>query len=157
MMLALFVTSCRTVKEETMMKMKTDTITNKSDTVVEERQKLVAIPGETVTLKMATADLKKLPTGAGYSTKKGHVSINVTMKGDSVVVAANTDSIQQVCESYKRTIANLRSAASKEQVKQSTEKHSIGIISAIKWFFIGLLAGVGITILYKPIKKLVIK
>ena len=122
---------------------------------VEVTTQPVTVPRSTATLTIAADSLRRLPDGAGYSAHSGQAGLSVrgarNEKGETVIVVeATCDSLQLQCERYERTIRELRSSREtgvkelqefRESQSREEKKSSNGILTAVKWLSIGILAG----------------
>lgn len=60
-----------------------------------------AVRGDSVSLRVATADLMKLPEGASWTKSLGRTHVRVSLRGDSVDVEARTDSLERTVRRYE--------------------------------------------------------
>jgi hypothetical protein len=97
--------------------------------------------------------LLNLPADASFTGKNGRANVAVQKDGDSIRIVASCDSLQALCEYYEREITRIRGDTS--DFKSEVEKEvTTGIQSPFKWFSIGLIAGIVITIILSiKIKK----
>lgn len=121
------------------------------------RQEAVTVPESRVTVTIVKDSLLRLPEGASWSGRNGQANVKVQRKAatdgkpEVIVVEATCDSLQLLCERYEQTIATQKRAidaladagyrlyaAQREELK---EKPPNGIGTALKWLFIGIVAG----------------
>lgn len=138
--------------------------------VVEKRVKPVTVAQSEVTLTISVDSLRSLPQGASYSRKSGQASVKVVReagtsdKPERIYVYATCDSLQVQCESYERTIRNMRAVYSEEiaalraQVdartsdsQRETHKDSVGML--LKRLLISILTAIVFIGIYCYIKK----
>lgn len=80
----------------------------------------LTVPKSEVSLAISPDSLHSLPPGASYSGRNGQASVKVMLKAatatepEKIYVYATCDSLQLQCESYERTIRNLRAVYSEE-------------------------------------------
>lgn len=123
-----------------------------------------------VMLTISVDSLRSLPQGASYSRKSGQASVKVVReagtsdKPERIYVYATCDSLQVQCESYERTIRNMRAVYSEEiaalraQVdaktsdsQRETHKDSVGML--LKRLLISILTAIVFIGIYCYIKK----
>ncbi|MBR4926417.1 MAG: hypothetical protein IKZ61_11845 [Prevotella sp.] len=120
-----------------------------------------------MSLTIATDSLRRLPSGASYSERSGQASVKVTRlpatstTPERIYVYASCDSLALQCERYERQIRSMRSewaerlnemqdlAATASQHTEQVEKPSNVVLTAFKWYFIGLVSGIIATILFR--------
>lgn len=122
------------------------------------------MPKSEVKLTIATDSLRKLPVGAVWREHSGQASVEVSRKAatatepERIVVYASCDSLLLQCERYERQIRNLRfvnsellsdiqSSRSSSQNKEVAEKSANGVVTPLKCFFFGIIAGILITVI----------
>lgn len=108
-----------------------------------------SIPRSEVRLEIPIDSIRTLPTQAAYVAKSGQASAMVQRNADVIVVTSVCDSIQQQCAYYERLSSTYRTKLEEMQAKQTVvnEKPPDGIGKAIKWFIVGVVAGIVLTIL----------
>ena len=89
-LLALLGVSCSVRKTSQTSVSSSDSLTER----IEVRQHPVTLPAETTSLKLPMPTLQTLPEGAGYYVRKGRLTLTATRRGDSLELAATTDSTQ---------------------------------------------------------------
>ena len=132
--------------------------------VTEIRTEAVRVPKSEVKLTIATDSLRKLPVGAVWREHSGQASVEVSRKAatatepERIVVYASCDSLLLQCERYERQIRNLRfvnsellsdiqSSRSSSQNKEVAENAANGVVTPLKCFFFGIIAGILITVI----------
>jgi len=134
--------------------------------VVETWQTPVKVPMSAVSLTLSMDSLRLLPSGAGYTARKGQANVKVTRRAptekepEQIVIEAGCDSLELVCAKYAKTISTLKrqlkiasdsKAEHKEEAKESTGN---GFLVRLKYFLAGLLAGViGIVFTFIKLKR----
>jgi hypothetical protein len=100
-----------------------------------------------VNLKVPIQSLLNLPDDAAFTGKNGRANVAVKVQGDTIVVEAKCDSLQALCEYYERELTRIRGDTS-DYKSEVEEEVTTGIQSPFKWFSIGFVAGVIITIIF---------
>jgi len=117
-----------------------------------------------VSLTIPLDSLRRLPTGASYTGREGRTNVTVSRiaptntNPESIHVAAISDSVQVMCESYERTIRNLhidygeqlsglkiQLEAARQEIEELKEKPPNAIGMSFKWLLYGILGGILIT------------
>lgn len=126
----------------------------------------VKVPMSAVSLTLSMDSLRRLPSGAGYTARKGQANVKVTRRAptekepEQLVIEAGCDSLELVCAGYAKTISTLKrqlkearksNSELREETKESTGN---GFLMRLKYFLAGLLAGViGIVYTFIKLKK----
>ena len=126
----------------------------------------VKVPMSVVSLTLSMDSLRRLPSGAGYTARKGQANVKVTRRAptekepEQIVIEAGCDSLELVCARYAKTISNLKrqlkivsdsKAEHKEEAKECT---SNSFLIRLKCFCAGLLSGIiGIVLTFLKLKK----
>ena len=140
--------------------------------LVEVRTVPLRVPKSEVSLTIATDSLRSLPPGASYSDRNGQASVKVSRlaatptEPEYLYVYASCDSLELQCERYERSIRTLHQdyadllseacrsfAATASQHSEQKEKPPNGVLTALEWYFYGLLSGILATIIFIKLKK----
>ena len=115
--------------------------------IINERyEKLpIRIPESKVNLQIPALNLPKLPQGASYSDKQGQANVKVRVENDTVYIEASCDEIIAEMERMEREIYYLKDTA--ESLLEEKKPPEIGIKTVIKWFSVGFLLGIIITVI----------
>lgn len=106
------------------------------------------MPASLVQMTMPISTLPDLPDGAAYTEKQGNATASVKRKGDSLIVTASCDSLQQLVYQLEEGLHRARDET--EQVKIEERP----IQSPFKWYVYGVITGfVVMAILVVIIKK----
>lgn len=125
------------------------------------------VPKSEVSLTIATDSLRSLPPGASYSDRNGQASVKVSRlaatptEPEYLYVYASCDSLELQCERYERSIRTLHHdyadllseacrsfAATASQHSEQKEKPPNGVLTALKWYFYGLLSGIILSVVF---------
>lgn len=127
--------------------------------VVETWQTPVKVPMSAVSLTLSMDSLRLLPSGAGYTARKGQANVKVTRRAptekepEQLVIEASCDSLELVCAGYSKTISTLKRQLkevnkSNSELKEAEEETSKNtFFKRLKYFFTGLLSGIVATVL----------
>lgn len=127
--------------------------------VVETWQTPVKVPMSAVSLTLSMDSLRLLPSGAGYTARKGQANVKVMRipptanEPEQLVIEAGCDSLELVCASYSKTISTLKRQLkevnkSNSELKEAEEETSKNtFFKRLKYFFTGLLSGIVATVL----------
>lgn len=141
MILVLSVTSCRSTKQNTTVSITDSLLWNRKVSV-----SLVTIPTEIAELRLPMDTLRSLPEGAVYTHRTGRATVSAEMKGDTVLITAQCDSIQQVVYNLEEELRSTR--------EELVQKEKTVSESRTTYFMYGLLTGALIvTIILLFIKK----
>lgn len=114
---------------------------------------MAGLPASALTLKIPVPDLLALPAGASYHGKNGQAGVDVTSRGDTLVVTSTCDSLQRLVLWYEEELTRIRGETKSEISNdvQTVEKRPPNRMRTfITGVLAGLLAGVLLTIkLYK--------
>ena len=104
-----------------------------------------------VTLAIPADSILMLPSEASFTGKSGRANVEVSRKGNTIVVRASCDSLQVRLEYYERQSATYREAYERLQslFEEERERRS----NPVKTFFAGVGIGIAITILATIIIK----
>ncbi|MDH8702361.1 hypothetical protein M2138_001723 [Dysgonomonadaceae bacterium PH5-43] len=143
--LALSVSSCSSSKS----------ISEKQEAeIVEIKEKYerlpIRIPESKVNLQIPMANLPTLPQGAGYTNKQGQANVKVTAENDTIYIEASCDEVIADLEKAEREISYLKEKTELESEEKKPPE--IGIKTILRWFSLGLVIGIIITII--TIRKL---
>ena len=98
MILALFVSGCKSTRETT--------ISSVTDLLAWDRKvtaTLATIPSSLATLRVPIDSLRRLPEGATYTQKGGQATASVGLEGETIVIHAGCDSLQALALSGGET------------------------------------------------------
>lgn len=127
--------------------------------VVETWQTPVKVPMSAVSLTLSMDSLRLLPSGAGYTARKGQANVKVMRipptanEPEQLVIEAGCDSLELVCAGYSKTISTLKRQLkevnkSNSELKEAEEETSKNtFFKRLKYFFTGLLSGIVATVL----------
>lgn len=150
---ALSVASCRTQRQEEQVTIRADTLSLFSTESETLEMMTVAIPGDTLSLRIRMQEIQLLPDGAAFVKKDGRTRLTVKRDGDAVLAEAETDSIGQTMRRYER---KARDSLKRSAQNDVTEKHQVkhGCHDGWRWWVLGFLAAVtvGIILWLKHIK-----
>ena len=123
MILALFVSGCKSTRETT--------ISSVTDLLAWDRK---------VTATLAT--IRRLPEGATYTQKGGQATASVGLEGETIVIHAGCDSLQALALSLEERLNRAQEAeASSLKVKEPPD---IPFWTTLKGYLIGILAGLAL-------------
>jgi hypothetical protein len=106
---------------------------------------LATIPVERVPLIIQISSLHNVPPGARFVAKSGRATAELEVKGDTLIVTATCDSLQQLIYTYEAELQNYQEAEQQTITKAEYNPFSI------KSFIYGLMAGVLIIFFIKLI------
>lgn len=69
---------------------------------------MAGLPASALTLKIPVPDLLALPAGASYHGKNGQAGVDVTSRGDTLVVTSTCDSLQRLVLWYEEELTRIR-------------------------------------------------
>ena len=140
MIAAPLATSCRSTRE-------TISVGTRRDSLAWDRQvsvSLAQIPARFATMEIPTDSLRKLPEGAIFSQRDGHLTLDLSMRGDTIVATAKSDSL-----SGMELVVN--ESLRKQEKKSSEERSSVTtgwrtsvwrlLLSFVAGFLLGLFVG----------------
>jgi hypothetical protein len=112
---------------------------------VERRTSAIAIAPDSTRLEIAIDSLMRLPEGAEYRSAGVRTSVRVSRKaGDrsQLVIEARSAgvSVPETSE-QKTTLRTANKAQSCMQGKTTEERRQNGVLTGIKWFIAGIIAG----------------
>lgn len=122
--------------------------------VTERKLSPLLVPGSSVSLTISTDSLRHLPAGAVYRVMSGRASVEVTRAPSSadeperIVVWGTCDSLVLLCESYIRTISELRDTLSDVRSSSSREYATVPSSSwrgYLRHFLSGMVTGFVLT------------
>lgn len=109
----------------------------------------VVIPESQVTIALAPVTVQNLPAGAVFNRKQGQASVEVEYRDSLIFVTATCDSLQLLCESYRKEMTSMQSTL--EQTTTETRRKARGIIF---WSFIcGWGACMAVRLVFKRLKN----
>lgn len=112
---------------------------------------MAGLPASALTLKIPVPDLLALPAGASYHGKNGQAGVDVTSRGDTLVVTSTCDSLQRLVLWYEEELTRIRgdtvsvSEVSETEFKQRFNPVKIALIA----FIAGMASGIVSTFLIK--------
>ena len=138
--------SCASSRKQTRSLMTVKTASG-ADSVRSGRRGLVmaGLPASALTLKIP------LPAGASYHGKNGQAGVDVTSRGDTLVVTSTCDSLQRLVLWYEEELTRIRgdtvsvSEVSETEFKQRFNPVKIALIA----FIAGMASGIVLTVLIK--------
>lgn len=112
---------------------------------------MVPVPKSEITLEITKGKLLDLPPGASFHSRNGQANVDVSTKGDTIIVYASCDSLQRLCEFYESELTRIRSETgnTKETVQEETEHRSNPLKTALIAFIVGVASGIVLTIVIK--------
>lgn len=126
----------------------------------------VKVPMSAVSLTLSMDSLRRLPSGAGYTARKGQANVKVTRRvptekePEQIVIEAGCDSLELVCAGYSKTITTLKQqlkvASKSDKALKEETKGSSGntFLMRLKYFCAGLLSGIiGIVLTFLKLRK----
>ena len=134
--------------------------------VVETWRTPVKVPMSAVSLTLSMDSLRLLPSGAGYTARKGQANVKVTRRAptekepEQLVIEAGCDSLELVCAGYSKTISTLKrqlkeARKSNSELREETKESSGNtFLMRLKYFCAGLLSGIiGIVFTFIKLRK----
>lgn len=112
---------------------------------------MAGLPASALTLEIPAADLLALPAGASYRGKNGQAGVDVTSRGDTLVVTATCDSLQRLVLWYEEELARIRGdTVSVSEVSETEFKRRFNPVQiALVAFIAGMASGIVSTFLIK--------
>ena len=152
MMTALFFTGCASFRRQSQTRIQESTSAS-ADSARSVRRGLVmaGLPASALTLKIPAADLLALPAGASYHGKNGQAGVDVTSRGDTLVVTSTCDSLQRLVLWYGEELTRIRGdtvSATKTAETESKRRFNPVKIALIA-FIAGMASGIVSTFLIK--------
>lgn len=131
-----------TVEQETAEGESATTITRKQVT-------LSPVPAAVASLRLAAASLPDLPPGLPITSRNGRAEVKAQRSGDSIIITATCDSLARQIEIVEEQLWQMTRQAEtyKSQLEQTVKRRSNAVLTALKWLFAGLAAGVILTII----------
>lgn len=134
--------------------------------VVETWRTPVKVPMSAVSLTLSMDSLRRLPSGAGYTARKGQANVKVMRRAptakepEQLVIEAGCDSLELVCAGYSKTISTLKrqlkeARKSNSELREETKESSGNtFLMRLKYFCAGLLSGIiGIVFTFIKLRK----
>lgn len=167
---ALFFSGCVSSRKSVSRETATSHAANRLDmdstvSVVETWRTPVKVPKSAVMLTLSIDSLRLLPSGAGYTARKGQANVKVTRRAptekepEQLVIEAGCDSLELVCAGYSKTISTLKrqlkeARKSNSELREETKESSNTFLIRLKYFCAGLLSGIiGIVLIFIKLKK----
>lgn len=170
-MTALCFTACASSRKSVNRETATSQEANRLDvdstvSVVETWRTPVKVPMSAVSLTLSMDSLRRLPSGAGYTARKGQANVKVTRRAptekepEQLVIEAGCDSLELVCAGYSKTISTLKrqlkeARKSNSELREETKESSGNtFLMRLKYFCAGLLSGIiGIVFTFIKLRK----
>lgn len=137
MILALFVSGCKSTRETT--------ISSVTDLLAWDRKvtaTLATIPSSLATLRVPIDSLRRLPEGATYTQKEGQATASVGLEGETIVIHAGCDSLQALVLSLEERLDRAQEElANTLKVKEPPD---IPFWMTLKGYLTGVLAGLAL-------------
>ncbi|KVV16135.1 hypothetical protein [Flavobacterium sp. TAB 87] len=154
--LCCFLTSCRTSRQETQKSSSTSEhyIENKET----YRDTLIYAPKAETSLKIAIAELAFKPglnaisKPKTFTQKNGNATAKIRIEHDTVFVTATCDSLTIVAK-IKEQLRTEVTATARSDVENSKSKTGFNVFDVLGSFLIGIILGVGVTLIFKTISK----
>lgn len=168
---ALFFSGCassrKSVSRETATSHAASRLDMDSTVSVEETWRTpVKVPKSAVMLTLSIDSLRLLPSGAGYTARKGQANVKVTRRAptakepERLVIEAGCDSLELLCATYSKSIITLKrqlkevNNSNKELREETKESSGNTFLIRLKYFCAGLLSGImGIVLIFIKLKK----
>lgn len=80
------------------------------------------MPADSLKMKIPLTSLRDLPTGAGYSQRKGRANLHLRVVHDTLLVDASCDSLQRLVELYESRAAAYQRQAAHNALLAAQEK-----------------------------------
>lgn len=112
---------------------------------------LATIPMSLAELTIPIDSLRNLPQGAVYTHKSGQATASIALKGDTVLVYAQCDSLQALVFELAEQLHQARDEL--EQVDKQTEPVIIPFLVKLKGCLTGILIGFIVATIIQKIKK----
>ena len=170
-MIVLFLAGCASSKKSVMRETSTSRevsrlVADSTVSVVETWRTPVKVPMSAVSLTLSMDSLRRLPSGAGYTARKGQANVKVTRRAptekepEQLVIEAGCDSLELVCAGYSKTISTLKrqlkeARKSNSELREETKESSGNtFLMRLKYFCAGLLSGIiGIVFTFIKLRK----
>ena len=167
----LFLTACASSRKSVNRETATSREVSRLDvdsmvSVVETWQMPVKVPMSAVSLTLSMDSLRQLPSGAGYTARKGQANVKVTRRAptekepEQLVIEAGCDSLELVCAGYSKTISTLKrqlkeARRSNSELREETKESSGNtFLMRLRCFCAGLLSGIiGIVFTFIKLRK----
>lgn len=137
----LFFMSCASSRNRMLTRM-TEGAVSSADSASSVRRGLLmaGLPASALTLKIPAADLLALPAGASWHGKNGQAGVDVTSRGDTLVVTSTCDSLQRLALWYEEELTRIRGDT--VSVSESSETEFQRRFNPVKIALIAFIAGV---------------
>lgn len=174
-MIVLFLAGCASSKKSVMRETSTSRevsrlVADSTVSVVETWRTPVKVPMSAVSLTLSMDSLRRLPSGAGYTARKGQANVKVTRRAptekepEQLVIEAGCDSLELVCAGYSKTISTLKrqlkeARKSNSELREETKESSGNtFLMRLEYFCAGLLSGLlsgimGIVLIFIKLKR----
>ena len=167
----LFLTACASSRKSVSRETATSREVSRLDvdstvSVVETWRTPVKVPMSAVSLTLSMDSLRLLPSGAGYTARKGQANVKVTRRAptekeqEQLVIEAGCDSLELVCAGYSKTISTLKrqlkeARKSNSELREETKESSGNtFLMRLRYFCAGLLSGIiGIVFTFIKLRK----
>ena len=158
--------SRKSVSRETATSQEASRLIMGLESVEETWRTPVKVPMSAVMLTLSMDSLRLLPSGAGYTARKGQANVKVTRRAptekepEQLVIEAGCDSLELVCARYSKTISTLKRQlkearkSNKELREETKESSGNTFLMRLKYFCAGLLSGIiGIVFTFIKLKR----
>ena len=154
--LCCFLTSCRTSRQESQKSTSTSEnfITHKEtfrDTVLfaPKSETSLKIPITELAFKPGLNTISKPKT---FTQKNGNATAKIRVERDTIVITATCDSLAIVAK-IKEQLRTEVKATARSDVENSKSKTGYNMFDVLGSFLIGIILGVGVTLIFKIISK----
>lgn len=111
----------------------------------------MTIPSSLATLAIPVDSLRRLPTGAVYQKKEGRATASVGINGNTLVVHAKCDSLQQLVYQLEEQLSAQREqTATREEARAPSPTP---VRTRLKWYSSGVLTGLIAALLWTRGKR----
>lgn len=101
---------------------------------------MAGLPASALTLKIPVPDLLALPAGASYHGKNGQAGVDVTSRGDTLVVTSTCDSLQRLVIWYEEELTRIPGRY-RECFGSFRNRSSNSVLTPVKIALIAFIAG----------------
>lgn len=152
---ALYFTACVSSRDQAReAAVEQETAEGESATTITRKQvTLSPVPSAVASLRLAAASLPDLPAGLPITSRNGRAEVKAERSGDSIIITATCDSLARQMEIVEEQLWQMTQQAEtyKSQLEQAVKQRSNAVLTALKWLFAGIAAGVALTIIISKI------
>lgn len=112
-----------------------------------------AVSGDSVSLSIPMETMQNLPDGAMFTKKQGRTRVILKRKGDTVVAAAETDSIGQTVSRYERKALDSLSQRGQTTLRETSVKEKPPNNSWAAWVLVGIVGTIVVIIVIRKVFK----